>query len=246
MRDWVCGRRAVGEHLKELPATCLRLVVAKGSQVPADITAAAGVLGLSVEVAEKGRLDRLVGGEVHQGVCLEVGGWSYAELDLLVARVTEEGRFPLLLALDSVQDPRNLGAILRVADGSGAAGVVIPKDRAAGLPAAAARAAAGATATVPVAQVVNLARTLRELKREGFWVIGASGEASRDLFAQTLSFPCVLVLGGEHGGLRPNVAAHSDGLVSVPMRGALASLNVAVAAGIFSYELLRRWNATCG
>lgn len=241
MTEWVCGRRAVGEHLAAAPSTCLRLVLAKGSQVPADLSAAAGVAGIPVETAEKSRLDRLAKGEVHQGVCLEVGGWSYADLDVVVARALENGRLPLLLLLDSVQDPRNLGAVLRVADGVGAAGVVIPKDRAAGLTPAAARAAAGATATVPVVQVVNLARTLRELKSEGFWLVGASGGGAASLYAQEPLFPCALVLGGEHGGLRPNVSAQCDVLVSLPMRGALASLNVSVAAGVFAYELLRRW-----
>jgi 23S rRNA (guanosine2251-2'-O)-methyltransferase len=176
-------------------------------------------------------------------VCLELGGWSYVEPEDVMDRAREPGRLPLILVLDSVQDPRNLGALLRVADGVGAAGVIIPTDRAAGLSPAAARAAAGATASVPVARVVNLSRALRELREAGFWAVGAAGEASRSIFDQSTPFPCVLVLGGEHKGLRPNVASHCDVLASLPMRGTLSSLNVAVAGGILSYELLRRWQS---
>lgn len=243
MNEWIYGRRTVVEHLKEAPDSCRRLLFARGSQMPADIVTVAKALGLPIEEVEKGKIDRLSQGENHQGVCLEVGGWSYAELEDVVRRARGPGRLPLVVALDSVQDPRNLGAVLRVADGVGAAGVVIPKDRAAGLTPAVARAAAGAVAAVPVTQVVNLARTLGELRDEGFWAVGASGDASVPLFDQTTPFPCVLVLGGEHKGLRPNVAAHCDALVSLPMRGAVSSLNVSVAAGVFCYEILRRWES---
>lgn len=243
MSDWVCGRRAVAEYLKEIPRNCQKLLVLKGIQLPPEIGAAAAAAGVSLEVSEKGRLDRISQGGVHQGVCLQVGGWTYAELEDILERARIPGRFPLILALDSVQDPRNLGALLRVADGVGAAGVLIPTDRAAGLSPAVAKAAAGATASVPLARVVNLSRALRELREDGFWAVGASGDAGLSIFAQATPFPCVLVLGGEHKGLRPNVAAHCDALVSLPMRGALSSLNVAVAGGVLSYEMLRRWEA---
>ncbi|MBI5016132.1 MAG: 23S rRNA (guanosine(2251)-2'-O)-methyltransferase RlmB [Deltaproteobacteria bacterium] len=243
MSEWIYGRRTVAEHLAEAPTTGRRLLVARGVQAPADILSPAAALGLPIEEVDRPRLDRLSGGGNHQGVALEVGGWSYADPEDLVARAREPGRLPLLLALDSVQDPRNLGAILRVADGAGAAGVIVPKDRAAGLSAAAARSAAGALATVSVAQVVNLSRTLRELRAEGFWVLGAAGEAPAPLYDTATPFPCVLVLGGEHKGLRPNVAAQCDALASLPMAGAVSSLNVSVAAGVFCYELLRRFRA---
>lgn len=241
MAEWVYGRRPVAEHLAATPETCRRLVLGRGTQPPPDLLAAARALGLPLEEADRARLDRLSQGGNHQGVCLEVSGWAYADLDDLVARAAEPGRLPLLLALDSVQDPHNLGAVLRVADGLGAAGVVIPKDRAAGLSAAVARSAAGALASVPVAQVVNLARALRELRERGFWALGAAGEAPATLYDTATPFPCALVLGGEHQGLRPNVAAHCDALASLPMAGAVSSLNVSVAAGVFGYELLRRF-----
>lgn len=243
MSEWIYGRRTLAEHLAEAPDTCKRLFVARGSQPPADLLATARALGLPLEEVERAKLDRLAQGGNHQGMCLEVGGWAYADLEDLAERAGEGGRFPLLVALDSVQDPRNLGAVLRVADGVGAAGVLIPKDRAAGLSAAVARSAAGALAAVPVAQVVNLSRTLRELRDAGFWALGAAPGGVGDVYSLATPFPCILVLGGEHRGLRPNVASHCDALASLPMRGAVSSLNVAVAAGVFCYELLRRWRS---
>lgn len=240
MKEWIYGRRTVAEHLASAPGTCRRLLVARGSRVPENLVDRAQTLGLPVEEVSRLRLDSLVRGGNHQGVCLEVGGWSYADLEAVSGAAREAGRFPLLMALDGVQDPRNLGAVLRVADGAGALGVIIPADRAAGLSAAVARTAAGALASVPVARVVNLARALDELKAEGFWVVGTAVEAATDLYTAEIAFPCILVMGGEHRGLRPNVAKRCDQLISIPMAGSVASLNVAVACGVVCFELRRR------
>lgn len=246
MTEWLYGRRTVAEHLAVAPETCRRLLVARGARVPDDLRARAGALGLPVEEVPRARLDGLARGANHQGVCLEVGGWAYAELDALTDRALQPGRLPVVVALDCVQDPRNLGAVLRVADGVGAAGVIIPADRAAGLGAAVARTAAGALAGVPVARVVNLARTLDALKAQGFWVLGTAGDAGGELYAAEVPLPCVVVFGGEHRGLRPNVAKRCDALVSLPMAGVVASLNVAVASGVVCYELCRRWRGRAG
>ncbi len=239
--EWVYGRRSVAEHLAAAPETCRQLLVAKDLRAPPEIGEPAKRLGLPVKEVSRAHLDELSGRGNHQGVCLEVGGWRYAALEDLVARALEPGRLPLLVALDCVQDPRNLGAVLRVADGVGAAGVLIPKDRAAGLSAAVARTASGALASVPVAQVVNLARALDELRAEGFRVLGAADGAATDLYNAEVAFPCVAVFGGEHRGLRPNVEKRCDLQVSLPMAGVVTSLNVAVAAGVVCYELLRRF-----
>ncbi|MDW7711035.1 MAG: 23S rRNA (guanosine(2251)-2'-O)-methyltransferase RlmB [Deferrisomatales bacterium] len=239
--EWVYGRRPVAEHLAAAPDTCRELLVAREGPLPAAIAEAARRLGLPVREVPRAALDRASGGGNHQGVCLCVGGWAYAALEDLAARARAPGRLPLLLALDCVQDPRNLGAVLRVADGVGAAGVVIPQDRAAGLSAAAARTASGALASVPVARVVNLARSLDALRGEGFEILGADGSAPVDLYAAPVRFPCVAVFGGEHRGIRPNVAKRCGLRVSIPMGGAVGSLNVAVACGVVSYELRRRF-----
>ncbi|RMG84837.1 MAG: 23S rRNA (guanosine(2251)-2'-O)-methyltransferase RlmB [Candidatus Dadabacteria bacterium] len=241
MTDWVLGRRAVREFLAHAPDVARALWVARGSRVPRELLAAAEALGLPVRELPRHELSARVGSERHQGVALEVGGWVYADPEEFLAGA-KRAPFPLVLALDCVQDPRNLGAVIRVADGVGAAGVLIPKDRAAGLGPAAARAAAGALAAVPVARVVNLARALDRFRDEGFWVYAAAAGGD-DVFAADLAVPAVLVLGGEHAGIRPNVLRRCDRELALPMRGKVGSLNVAVAAGILAYEFLRRAGA---
>ena len=239
MAEWIYGRRTVAEHLAAAPDTCLKLVVAQGRRLPPDLEAVARTAGMRAEEVAPAELDRLAQGCNHQGVCLRVGGWGYVSLEDLLARVAAHP-FPLLLALDQVQDPHNLGAVLRVADGVGAAGVLLPKDRSAGLGAGAARTAAGAAATVPVAQVVNLARALDACVDAGCTVVGAAGEGSVSLYDCPVQLPAVLVMGGEHRGLRPNVAKRCQALMSLPMAGQVESLNVAVACGVIVYELRRR------
>lgn len=238
VKEWICGRRPVTEHMRLLPDACEKLAVAEGAAVEREILDAAAALGLLVERVQKRKLDALVPGANHQGVALLVKGLEYAEVDDIREAAQKSRGF--VIALDCVQDPGNLGAILRVADGAGAAGVVITKDRSAGLTPAVARSAAGAAAAVKVARVVNLARELDEFRDAGFWIIGASHEAKDTIFEAPASFPAVLVLGAEGEGIRPNVAKRLDSAAKLPMRGSVASLNVAVAAGVFSYELLRR------
>ncbi len=238
MSPWVYGRRAVAEFLDHAPEGARRLLVARGARVPAGVMRRAREAGLPVEEVPRPELDRRSGGVRHQGVALEVGGWAYRDLDEVAARAHACG-LPLLVALDCVQDPRNLGAVLRVVDAVGAAGVVIPRDRSAGLGPAAARASAGAVASVPVARVVNLARALDALRDRGFWVYGASA-GGENLFAAEVRFPAVLVLGSEHRGIRPNVAARCDRTLALPMRGTVGSLNVSAACAVVCYELLRR------
>lgn len=240
MKEWIYGRRAVAEHLKLLPATCEKLLVAEGATVDADILAGAERAGVPTEKVPRKKIEALAQGANHQGLALLTSGLEYAEEDEVFDAALSAARPKLVLALDCVQDPGNLGAILRVADGVGAAGVVIPKDRAAGLTAAVARSAAGAAASVKVAQVVNLARSLDKFKDAGFWIVGASHEAEKTIFEVEVRTPVVLVLGAEGEGIRPNVAKRLDVTAKLPMLGAVSSLNVSVAAGVFAYELLRR------
>ncbi|MEW6489631.1 MAG: 23S rRNA (guanosine(2251)-2'-O)-methyltransferase RlmB [Thermodesulfobacteriota bacterium] len=244
--EWVYGRRTVAEHLAASPETCRELLVAREGSGPEEVLGAARDLGLPVRQVPRKLLDELSGRGNHQGVCLEVGGWRYAALEELMGRAREPGRLPLIVAVDCVQDPRNLGAVLRVADGAGAAGVVLPKDRAAGLSAAVARTASGALASVPVARVVNLARALDELTAEGFEAVAASDHGPEDLYAAVARFPCVVVLGGEHRGIRPNVLRRCSRAVSIPMAGQVSSLNVAVACGVLLFEWRRQYRARTG
>ena len=161
------------------------------------------------------------------------------EDDLLI-RLDAAGRPPLLLVLDGVQDPHNLGACLRSADAVGADAVVVPRDRATGLTPVVRKVAAGAAETVPFVQVTNLARFLRALKEQGVWIVGTDGEAETLHYAADLKGPLALVLGAEGTGMRRLTREHCDVVVKLPMLGAVESLNVSVAAGVLLYEALRQ------
>lgn len=196
--------------------------------------------GVPVRKREKADLSRLCGTEHHQGVALRVEGFTYAELDDVLERCRASEEKGLLLVLDGVQDPHNLGAIIRSAACAGAQGVIIPKDRAARITPTVEKASAGAVETVAVAQVTNVAQTLEELKQAGFWIFGAADSARDELYGLDLTGDVVLVIGSEGEGIRPLVRKTCDGLFSIPMRGGVSSLNASVAAGIALFEAVRQ------
>ncbi|MGV1098463.1 23S rRNA (guanosine(2251)-2'-O)-methyltransferase RlmB [Thiovibrio sp. JS02] len=175
----------------------------------------------------------------HQGVMARVAPVATTSLDDLLAGLHKE-EHPIVVALDLIQDPHNLGAIIRSAAAAGACGVIMPKDRSAPLNATAAKAAAGAMAHVKLCLVTNLAATLETLKEKGFWVYGAAGEAKQSLYRTRFSGPVCLVVGGEGKGIRPLIREHCDVIVSIPMAGTLNSLNASVAAGIILFEMVRQ------
>ncbi|HET9094256.1 MAG TPA: 23S rRNA (guanosine(2251)-2'-O)-methyltransferase RlmB [Solirubrobacteraceae bacterium] len=189
--------------------------------------AGAGVR-VTLEPAEE--IARRAGSDGHQGVCADVSEFRYVEGEALLA--DEQA---LIVALDQVQDPQNLGAICRSAECAGAAGVVLPERRAAEVTAAVCKASAGAVEHLPLAQVRNLTDFLSAAKARGFWCYGAAGEAALDYRAVDLSGPVVLVLGSEGKGLRPRVASACDALISLPLRGRIESLSVAAAAAVLLY-----------
>lgn len=195
--------------------------------------------GIDVEERDRGELDALAGAEArHQGVVAIAGEYAYADLDQLLEDL--EGQTTLLVVLDGVQDPRNLGAIVRSAQALGAHGVVIGKDRAAPVTAVTVKAAAGATEHIPIARVTNISRALETLKERGVWTVGAvvtDGSAPEKV---DLTGPIALVLGAEGKGLRPLVERGCDHRVLIPMTGRVASLNVSVAAGILLNEARRQ------
>ena len=196
--------------------------------------------GVNVRVmqVDAARLDGMAGGERHQGVVAAARAIVLAKsLDDLLDTVTEP---PLLLVLDGITDPHNLGACLRVADGAGVHAVVAPKDRSAGLSAAAIKVASGAADSVPYITVTNLARTLDELKERGIWVVGTADDAPQSLYEASPPESVAWVLGAEGEGMRQLTRAKCDLLVSIPMLGACGSLNVSVAAGVVLYETRRR------
>jgi 23S rRNA (guanosine2251-2'-O)-methyltransferase len=235
----------VTARLRHRPASVREILIAAERQDPRarkliDTAAAAGV---KVQMAAGQRLDEIAGGAKHQGVVAFVTPIEGSTLD----SVLEAIRGPaLLLVLDGVQDPHNLGACLRVADAMGAHAVVAPKDRAVGVTATVEKVASGAAQTVPYVVVTNLARALREMQDQGLWVIGAARHADQPLAACDLTRAVALVLGAEGEGLRRLTAETCDELVAIPMLGAVESLNVSVAAGICLYEARRQRSARKG
>jgi 23S rRNA (guanosine2251-2'-O)-methyltransferase len=200
--------------------------------------------GVATHVAVDDELDRLAGGERHQGAVAYVIPRAGDPETQLEEALEALGDTPgLLLVLDGVTDPHNLGACLRSADAAGVAAVIVPRDRAAGLTPVVRKVAAGAADNVPLIAVVNLARTLRELKERGLWLVGTADEAQRTLYDVDLTGPTVLVMGSEGEGMRRLTREACDELVSIPMAGAAESLNVSVAAGVALFEAVRQRRA---
>ena len=196
--------------------------------------------GVQVKVVPKAALDGMSGGARHQGAVAAVSPKAYDDPYAMAEKALAKDKKPILVVLDGVEDPQNLGAIIRTAEGAGADGVVIPEHRAAHLSAAVARASAGALEHVPVAKVSNIAGYLDFLKGKGFWIVGLAGEAGKDYSLFGMDVPLAVVLGGEGSGIRPIVRNACDALVSIPMLGKVSSLNVSVSAGIILYEAVRQ------
>lgn len=234
------GFHAVGVRLRTAPKTIVELYVdaTRRDARMRQFVQKAQEAGLRPIEADGLRLARLAGSAGHQGVVARVEPMPVAHsLDDLLDGLQGP---PLLLVLDGVTDPHNLGACLRVADGAGAHAVIAPKDHAVGINATVAKVASGAAETVPYFMVTNLARTLGELKERNIWCLGLSDEATQTLYQSDLKVPTALVLGAEGSGLRQLTRKTCDGLVSIPMLGAVESLNVSVASGICLYEAVRQ------
>lgn len=193
---------------------------------------------IPLEWKDREYLDQLTGRVDHQGVVGFRDSFIYADLDDLLKNRNPRLSHDLVLILDSIVDPQNLGSIIRSAHCLGANGVIIPTDRAAGITPAVIKASAGSVDQLPVARVTNLAHTIDELKKKGFWVFGADAHAGSNLREQNFNVPMVLVLGNEARGMRPLIKKKCDFLVTIPMAGNFDSFNVAVAAGIIQYEIL--------
>jgi 23S rRNA (guanosine2251-2'-O)-methyltransferase len=197
--------------------------------------------GISVQFMQRKALDNKSKGEQHQGIIANViAAPTFNEKDAIIAR--EET--PFLLVLDGITDPHNLGACLRSADAAGVHAIIVPKDKSAKLNGTARKVACGAAETVPLIQVTNLARTLREIKDAGVWVVGTAGETDVHVFDANLTGPMAIVMGAEGEGMRRLTREHCDVLVKIPMAGTVSSLNVSVATGICLFEVLRQRNTT--
>lgn len=197
-------------------------------------------LGVAIEKSERRKLDKMVDGKNHQGIVVEIEMPSVRSENELKQAVQSLNETPLLLVLDQVQDPHNLGACLRTADAAGVHGIIVTKDNATGITPTVCKVASGAAETVPVYQVTNLARTLRWLKEQNIWVMGTSGAATQSLFEADLSMPLAIVMGTEGTGMRQLTEKQCDFLIKIPMAGQVESLNVSVAAGVIMYEAFRQ------
>ena len=237
------GFHAVGVRLKTAPQSIIEIYFepTRRDQRMRQFLDRAKEAGVRLIEADGLRIAKLAGSQGHQGVAARVHEVEQARsLDDLLEQLEAANIPPLLLVLDGVTDPHNLGACLRVADGSGAHAVIAPKDHAVGINATVAKVASGAAETMPYFMVTNLARTLNELKERNIWIIGTSGDAPKTLYEVDLKGPVALVLGAEGPGMRQLTRKTCDELVGIPMKGAVESLNVSVASGVCLYEALRQ------
>ncbi|HEV8615730.1 MAG TPA: 23S rRNA (guanosine(2251)-2'-O)-methyltransferase RlmB [Methylomirabilota bacterium] len=237
----VYGRNPVLELLRSGGRRCDEIAVLAGGHGPlGQIVALARRAGVKISFRTRDQLTAMAGSADHQGVVARVASAEYVDLDALLAIPGERQETPFFLALDQVQDPRNLGALLRTAESFGVHGVVVPKHHAVGLTEAAARSAMGAVEYVPVAKETNMVTALERLKESGIWIYGASPSDGMAPWAVDLTGPLCLVLGGEGEGLRPLVARTCDVVMTIPMRGRLGSLNVSAAGAALCYEIARQ------
>ena len=236
-QELIYGIRPVVEALRSRKREVFEVLDAARN---AEVVKAADGAGMPVKKVPRARIEELARGGAHQGVAARVGPYPYSNFDEILASPES-----LIMVLDGVTDPRNLGAVLRAADGAGASGVVIPKDRAVGVTAAAVKASAGTSEHVPVARETNLRRAIDRMKEAGVWVYAA--EVGGTTYTELdLTGPVALVLGSEGRGVRRLVREGCDGAVSIPMLGVVKSLNVSVAAAVLLYEARRQrgWRRT--
>lgn len=248
--EWLYGRNAVCETLRAGKRSCRELLVAEGhratpskrdlrdgaGKVPDEAIALAHQRGVPIYQVPRTRLDEVSRGANHQGVCLRAGLYPYASLDEVLEI---EGAESMVMALDSIQDPQNLGTLLRSAEAFGVAGVLIPEHRAAEVTPAVVNASSGAVEHLRLAQVVNLARSLEALKERGYWIVGLeASDSSMPLGEARLDGRVTLVVGSEGSGMRRLIREHCDVLVKLPMLGKVESLNAATAGSIALYQAL--------
>ena len=239
--DVLIGRNAVIEALRS-ERGINKILLAEGDRAGSvkEILSLARERGIVVQSVNRSKLEALAGGMRHQGVLAYVSPVAYAELEDILNRAAEKEEPPFLLLLDELEDPHNLGALLRTADAAGVHGVLIPKRRSVPLNATVAKTSAGAVEYVPVARIGNISQTLRELKQRGMWVAGADMDGEQTYYEADLTGPLVLVVGSEGHGMSRLTREHCDFVVRMPMAGRINSLNASVAGSILMYEVMRQ------
>ncbi|MGC4097556.1 MAG: 23S rRNA (guanosine(2251)-2'-O)-methyltransferase RlmB [Nitrospira sp.] len=239
-QETLYGLHAVREALKAGSRPLQRLLVLRTDKQFADLVQLARSRRIPIHVQPLTSLDRLVPNGRHQGVVAITSAKAYQTEEAILARAAQRHEAPLVVILDGVEDPHNLGAVLRTAEGAGAHGVLIPERRAAGLTPVVAKASAGAIDHIPVSRVTNISRSVESLKAAGLWIYGVTPSAEKSFADVDLRGPIGLVLGGEGTGIRPGVLHHCDECVRIPLRGQVQSLNVSAAAAIILFEAVRQ------
>ena len=239
--DLIAGRNAIAEALRAGRAID-SLYVQRGERGGAlqALVKKAKEAGAAIKEADPKKLEHLCGGANHQGVVAVAAVKEYATVEDLFQLAQERGEPPFFVLCDELEDPHNLGAIIRTAECAGAHGVIIPKRRSAGLTAIVAKTSAGAVSYMPVARVANIPSLLKDLKKQGIWVFGTAAEGTTRLYDADLKGPAAIVIGSEGDGMSRLVAENCDFLVSIPMRGRISSLNASAAAAILLYEAVRQ------
>lgn len=240
MEEWISGKNAVLEALKAgRDINKIWLAEGTGKAQTLAVQEAAKEKGVLVQSAPRKKLDDLSGNQKHQGIVASVAAYSYAEMEDLFAKAEKAEEDPFFLILDEIEDPHNLGSILRTADAAGVHGVIIPKRRSVSLTQTVAKTSTGAIEHIPVARVTNLVRTMKELKERGVWIAGTDASAKEDYRQMQADIPLALVIGSEGKGISRLVKETCDFLVEIPMKGHVTSLNASVAASLLIYEVYR-------
>ncbi|ULL13366.1 23S rRNA (guanosine(2251)-2'-O)-methyltransferase RlmB [Paenibacillus sp. H1-7] len=241
MEDFIAGKHSVLEALRS-GRTINKIWIAENAQkqLTQPIIAEAKQQGVIVQTADKRKLDQMVENVQHQGVVAQVAAYDYVEVDDILEYARSRNEEPFILILDEIEDPHNLGSILRTADCTGVHGVIIPKRRSVGLTATVSKTSAGAVEYVRVARVTNLAQTIEQLKEQGVWVAGTDVAAPQPLYQTNLNMPLALVIGNENKGMGRLIKEKCDFLLKLPMFGHINSLNASVAASVFMYEVVRQ------
>ena len=241
----IYGINAAAEAVRAHPERIERILVDRGQRNPriGEIIAEARKKHIQISFEERAWLDRKVGGERHQGILCHIAEADMLDADEIIAGAKSPG---LLAILDGIEDPHNLGAIIRSAEASGLDGIFIPKNRSAGLSPSAVKASAGAAAHAKLAKITSVAQFIESIKKKGYWIVGLEADAGKPIWETDLTMPTAFILGGEGNGIRRLVKEKCDFLVSLPIHGSVNSFNVSVAAGIAFYEALRQRAALDG
>jgi 23S rRNA (guanosine2251-2'-O)-methyltransferase len=239
--EFIMGRNSVMEALKS-GRPINKIFIAKGERQGSirEVIGLARESGLVVQEVDISKLDGITEGQKHQGVVASIPPVAYAELDDILGKATAPDQTPFLVLLDELEDPHNVGAILRTADAAGVHGVLMPKRRCCPLSGTVAKTSAGAVEHVPVARIGNVSQTLEELKKAGMWVVGADMDGEKNYYDADLTGPIVVVVGNEGKGMGRLIKEHCDFVVRIPMLGKISSLNASVACSLLLYEVVRQ------